>query len=286
MQVFSIICISVLIFSTSARRIRRPGGGHRRNIPFHATNNDACDGKKIFCDKNKMYRTITGVCNNLKNPYLGAANSLLTRLLAPEYYDCKEVPKGGYVDKNKPQSLNGRQGRKFWKHLPHTCPGRTQNLPNVREVSDTFHPEVDLPQSHYSLMVMQFGQFLDHDMALTPEVEPEQDCCAYPDTEDCFPINILDHDSFFASRFNPQTCMEFARSDAFCPQRNTEGIRRFKNWIWRKKSTREQYNILTSFVDGSQIYSPNEVDAKVLRGKDGKLKTMQTSTDKCCLISM
>ena len=96
-----------------------------------------------------MYQTITGVCNNLKNPYLGASNSLLKRISAPEYYDCKEVSKGGYVDKSMP-------------HPPFSCPGRSQNLPNVREVSDIFHPEVELPQSHYSLMVMQFGQFLDH----------------------------------------------------------------------------------------------------------------------------
>ena len=48
-------------------------------------------------------------------------------------------------------------------------------------------------------MVMNFGQFVDHDVALTPEVH-EEDCCGNPATEDCYPIYIPGQDAFYSSR--------------------------------------------------------------------------------------
>ena len=102
-------------------------------------------------------------------------------------------------------------------------------LPNARRVSIEFHPNITNEDntvseeftwgmtgkicisSHYfqpnlqaTLMVMQFGQFLDHDLTLTLEIPESEanDCCA----EDagrfapgCFPILFADSDPTFAN---------------------------------------------------------------------------------------
>ena len=39
-----------------------------------------CDGALLeHCDSTSEFRSITGICNNLANPYWGAANTLLSR---------------------------------------------------------------------------------------------------------------------------------------------------------------------------------------------------------------
>jgi len=40
-------------------------------------------------------------------------------------------------------------------------------LPNARLVSSVIHPDVDNPDHVRTLMLMLFGQFLDHDMSKT-----------------------------------------------------------------------------------------------------------------------
>ena len=64
--------------------------------------------------------------------------------------------------------------------------------------------------------VMQFGQFINHDLDHVPNHQ-EDDCCkglqTYPDSfneQSCFPIKIPDDDVYFNSI--GRTCMDFHRA--------------------------------------------------------------------------
>ena len=105
----------------------------------------------------------------------------------------------------------------------------------------------------FSQMVMQFGQFLDHDFTLTPEQERN---CADPDLlkadqeldeqlRVCFNIDVEETDEFYANRTQ---ILPITRSDGIC-----------------NGNVREQLNILTAFIDGSQIYGSDKTFAKKLR---------------------
>lgn len=107
--------------------------------------------------------------------------------------------------------------------------------------------------------------------------EQERHCCNAEILEEestqpdelkyCFNIEVDQSDSFYADRL---TCSPFTRSDGIC---STSGVR-------------EQFNILTSYIDGSNIYGSDEVRAKSLRTmSEGLLKThrlgptLPTATD-------
>ena len=101
-------------------------------------------------------------------------------------------------------------------------------LPNARRVSIEFHPNITnedntvseeffwgmtgkiciclhnfRPNLQATLMVMQFGQFLDHDITLTLEIPESEanDCCAEDGhyAPGCFPIFFADSDPTFAN---------------------------------------------------------------------------------------
>jgi len=263
-------CLTAAILAH--KQLRRPGGGGKGGHIVYSPINNA----KIRCNKRDSFRSIDGLCNNLGKPHLGAANSKLGRIFPAEYFDCSGTPKGGYEDETFLQngygSHHGIQKPKLnttrWTSW-HNCKVNSQQLPNVREVSSTFHPDQNIPQNKFSLMVMQFGQFLDHDMALTPEVVVEG-CCEHPQQEDCFPIYIPNKDPFYSTRGFPPNCLEFTRSEEFRPNRFS--------WHFRR-SAREQFSVVTSFIDGSQIYSPNNTEALLLRSlQGGELKTNSNFT--------
>lgn len=103
-------------------------------------------------------------------------------------------------------------------------------------------------------MVMQWGQFLDHDITFTPEGELE--CCDSNVANDprCFNIDIS-RDAFYQSR--RRSCMSFTRSDSLCS----------------RDTVRNQFNGITSFIDASNIYSSSDEDNLKLRTlRDGLLK--------------
>ena len=80
-----------------------------------------------------------------------------------------------------------------------TLPSRSC-LPSTQSVSVNFHDEIETQQeetekvTHLATII---GQFLEHDIAFTPELEPQLDCCQVPtDKEEftkfiavCFPFD-------------------------------------------------------------------------------------------------
>jgi peroxidase len=100
-----------------------------------------CEAKD--CNATSPYRTISGCCNNIANKDLGQTNRAFTRLMTNEYADSISLPRGGM---------------------------NPSNLPSPRVVSSAVHRVKETkPKPPVSVMLMQFGQFLDHDMTLTPE---------------------------------------------------------------------------------------------------------------------
>ena len=104
------------------------------------------------------------------------------------------------------------------------------------------------------MMLMQFGQFLDHDISFTPEVNLESgklNCCNTPGlSPECFPITIPLPDPAFS-----EACHEFVRSSPHC---SSPGVR-------------QQLNAITAYIDGSQIYGSDAATAAALRQNFGGL---------------
>ncbi len=71
-----------------------------------------------------------------------------------------------------------------WTPPSGICQNSTRvNLPEPRLVSTRFSPDMRVESNVATLMVMQFGQLLDHDLTFTPEEETEEGetaCCADP----------------------------------------------------------------------------------------------------------
>ncbi|XP_050709012.1 heme peroxidase 2-like isoform X23 [Eriocheir sinensis] len=80
-----------------------------------------------------------------------------------------------------------------------------QPLPSPRLISTNMHNDVSAPHVRYTLMVMQWGQLIDHDIIFTPINKGFQDSildcrrCDSPQTvhPECFPIGIPSNDPFF-----------------------------------------------------------------------------------------
>ena len=89
-------------------------------------------------------------------------------------------------------------------------------MPSPRLVSTLTTGSFSSPSGRFSMLLMVFGQFVDHDMAHTP-TEALQ-CCDVngnlPFTNPvrntrCLPIKIPNNDPFFRTK----DCMNFVRSD-------------------------------------------------------------------------
>uniref|UniRef100_A0A286ZYA2 Thyroid peroxidase n=1 Tax=Sus scrofa TaxID=9823 RepID=A0A286ZYA2_PIG len=130
------------------------------------------------CLANK-YRLITGACNNRDHPRWGASNTALARWLPPAYEDGVTEPRGW----NPHFLYNG---------FP---------LPPVREVTrQVIHVsnEAVTEDGQYSDLLMAWGQYIDHDIAFTPQSTSKAafaggaDCqLTCENRSPCFPIQIV-----------------------------------------------------------------------------------------------
>ena len=134
--------------------------------------------------------------------------------------------------------------------------GDGRELPAARDISNLMASGSNNADNSNTLLVMQMGQFIDHDLTHTPNYSDEEECCRsdgkFPgsfSSEKCFPIRISRNDPFWRG---VKTCMEFARSLS-SPGLNCE------------LQNREQTNQITHWLDGSNIYGSDREEALSLR---------------------
>ncbi|PAA68634.1 hypothetical protein BOX15_Mlig021508g1 [Macrostomum lignano] len=207
----------------------------------HARDNSQCATRMCF---HLRYRSFDGTCNNLDNPWYGASNTPLKRLLAPIYENGMDDPVG-------------------WQ-LNRTYGGFPK--PSARLVSQRLLRAVEpLVDSRVSAMTMQWGQFLDHDLDFTP-VDPADSTfldgrrCNETCTNEapCFPIPVYSDDT----RIRHRPCIGFVRSSATC------GSGASSLFVGSRPYFREQLNQITAYIDASNVYGSTENEARDVRELD------------------
>uniref|UniRef100_A0A8C5PEB3 Thyroid peroxidase n=1 Tax=Leptobrachium leishanense TaxID=445787 RepID=A0A8C5PEB3_9ANUR len=206
------------------------------------------------------YRHVTGACNNRNNQAWGASNTLLTRWLPSQYEDGISEPKGW----NPEFQYNGFR------------------LPPVREVSKQIiraSNKVSKEDYLYSHIIIEWGQYIDHDIAFTPQsisrgalpVTWQADCKSTCEKlNPCYPI-MVKYNIFSG-------CIPFYRSSAACGTGKQGAV--FTNPS--VANPREQINGLTSFIDASAVYGSTEAMQSKLRNlssDDGLLRVNMKYSD-------
>ena len=167
------------------------------------------------------YRTIDGSGNNRQKPKMNQPGTQLMRLVSPDYSDGTSSLAGA----NRPNP----------RDISNIVSAQDRLIPNPKLASD---------------FLWLWGQFLDHDISLTPTVEP-------PELEN-IPIPV--GDVFDPSNTGTREMM-FNRS-VYDPDTG-------------ESNPREQLNEITGWIDASNIYGSNAQRAAALRLNDGsgKLRT-------------
>ncbi|KAK7110843.1 hypothetical protein V1264_014654 [Littorina saxatilis] len=208
-------------------------------------NYEACHGKTYgmtaeSCDSTLRYRSVDGTCNNLNNPSWGSSGQNFLRLLDPVYDDGAQSPRQKKTNND--------------------------TLPSPRDVSTSVHDFDRTRLSHNtSVMLMEWGQFLAHDMSATPvdsDSMTSDTCCSeslvttgelHSDVNSggpCFPIIISENDRHFTDVAH--RCMEFVRS-----------------FPVTENNVRQQVNLYSAFVDGTNVYGFSDTEMAALRDTTG-----------------
>lgn len=191
----------------------------------------------------------SGMCNNLQHPTWGASLSGFRRILKPIYENGFSTPVGW------------DRSMRYYGYPK----------PSSRLVSTTLiSTDRVTPDNKYTHMLMQWGQFLDHDLDhALPSVSSESwdgiDCkksCDY--AAPCYPIDIPPGDP----RVKNRRCIDFIRTSSICGSGMT-------SVFFDSIQPREQINQLTSFIDASQVYGFSDEladDLRDLTTDDGLLR--------------
>ncbi|XP_046398889.1 peroxidase-like isoform X2 [Ischnura elegans] len=206
--------------------------------------NEIIASANLLCHNDSPYRMPDGSCNNLINPALGKTYTGYRRLLFPNYADGIQQMR---------RSVSGKP------------------LPSARYISTSLAPDSDRPDQVTTLSLMQWTQFVEHDLAHTPSAMMLSKgtsilCCrndGFPHAPryqhpSCSPIDIPADDPFYLQ--HRQRCMNYVRSITTIRPGCTLG-------------PAEQINQATHFLDGSMIYGSDSETQRTVRSFDGgKLK--------------
>ncbi|KAA0184437.1 hypothetical protein HAZT_HAZT009159 [Hyalella azteca] len=94
------------------------------------------------CNPRAKYRSIDGTCNNLENPLYGKSETSFQRVMPPVYGDGVSSP--------RTRSVTGSE------------------LPLERVVASNILVDRDDPDREFTLSVMQWAQWIDHDLTHAP----------------------------------------------------------------------------------------------------------------------
>ena len=159
------------------------------------------------------YRSIDGSGNNLSHPEWASAGITLLRRIPAAYDNGADEPAGG--------------NRASAREISNLCVAQSKFKPNPARVTD---------------FVWQWGQFLDHDIDLTPTADPAES----------FNVPVPAGDAWFDPDGTGVEVIFFDRST----YRMVDGVR-------------QQLNAITGFIDASNVYGSDEVRARTLRTLDG-----------------
>ncbi len=168
-------------------------------------------------------RTLDGTGNNVDHPTLGSANQPLLRVGNVAYADGISAPAG-------------------------------QNRPSARTISNSLaaaDPRGTTNDRHLSAFIFVWGQFLDHDLDLTPSPKDDEP------GQESFNITVPGGDPSFDPNGTGQATIALNRS-IFDPGTGTSS-----------DNPRQQINTITSFIDGSQVYGIDQQTADSLREFSG-----------------
>ncbi|CAG2189435.1 PXDN [Mytilus edulis] len=253
------VAISGLVFADFAKRIRSDTGLPLKSQQvqealaiLYPKISEICNHLKpqrANCKSSYPYRMPDGSCNNPSTGVLkGAALTAQARFVDPEYGD--------------PDNLG---------HIPRIY-GKNGKLTSPREISNVVLSTTEdfrSPKStRYTLTLVHFAQFVDHDVIKTPatkipnstanDIFNEQkieDCdedCVKP-KEHCFPFKIPD--DHFQNDFGTK-CMHFVRNKPAPSE-------------WCLPGPRHQLNERTAFLDLSATYGSSQIRVNELRQWEG-----------------
>eukprot|EP00854_Cymbomonas_tetramitiformis_P016137 gene16137-19143_t len=246
------------------------------------------------------YRSFDGACNNLNNATaqrFGAAGTPQPRLLGAS---SEGSLRGKAVYDATSQIRPHKDQLSMGEDRDFGCPvgasaGRGVALPNPRGISLAFmspiveggdgtqpgcsavgRPCNDRGESDENSactcnthMLMEWGQFLDHDVVHTPQLELGADTCATCSaganrTNLCFPVPVKEDDP----EFGGAGCIKVTRSAAACGTGlGAKKHRGADRTLFQQQ--RQQINSITSYIDGSQVYGSSQNHSNSLRTFSG-----------------
>ena len=159
------------------------------------------------------FRSIDGTGNNIENPLWGAADVPLLRVSEAAYADGTNLPSGN----SRPSA----------REISNACMAQAGDRFNPLGVTDMF---------------WQWGQFLDHDITLTPIADPLEE----------FPIEVPSGDAWFDPTASGIAEIPLERSSYDV----VDGVR-------------QQVNEITAYIDASNVYGSDPERAQALRTLDG-----------------
>ena len=195
------------------------------------------------------FRTIDGTCNNLINPLLGAAFTPFRRLLSAAYEDGISQPVGFQ--------------QAFLMKQPFDPP-----RPSPRLISRNIIMDLEINQTQVNYMLMQWGQFLDHDYAYLIESstlnDEEIECNTCKPMGECVPIPVQPDDPQFGlGTIQNGNCLSFIRA----------GVSSVTPVGGPQFGPRQQINQITHWIDASNVYGSLPEEEKELRAfKNGLLR--------------